>query len=330
MKQVSFILLFIISTLTAVSQTYYVYTARVNGNWNNMNTWNVGTRTDGVPKTKVVIPAAFTVSVDNGVNSFPLGNVEINIHGGLAMTNGTNIPLSAASSIELIGTGRITGTNNAQVISIGGVPKFDGSKDFTKTGASIANATTGISPNGFASTLVLPVKLISFTVNTTGMDAIVKWTTASEIYNDYFAVERSEDGNNWNVIATVNGSENTNSNTSYVYTDKITGSSFNYYRLKQIDLQGNYSYSEVRKTTGEANKAASAYISDRFLKIRLTKTVSTKTTVSVFNANGQVVSRKVFTEGREFSIALDQQSSGPLFVNINDSRETNQTIKLMF
>lgn len=330
MKQLFFILLLVTSVLSSFSQTYYVYTSKVNGNWNNMNTWNITPRGDGIPKTKVVISAAYTVTVDNGVNSFPLGNVEIDILGTLAMTNGTNIPLTASSVIELKGTGRITGSNNTQIISIGGVDKYDGSKDFIKTGVSIANATTGISPNGFTSTLVLPVKLVSFNINTSGSETIIRWTTASEVANDYFSIERSVDGNNWNVIAIVNGSENTNSLTSYVYTDNSAGSGTNYYRLKQTDTKGSFSYSEVRKVAGEANKAAKIYLADNLLKIRLTNDVNSKTTITVFNVSGQVVTRKAFNEGRDFSVGLDHNLTGPLFVNINDNRQTNQTVKLMF
>ncbi|RYG06462.1 MAG: hypothetical protein EOO02_00480 [Chitinophagaceae bacterium] len=330
MKRIILILLMMTGAVGAFSQTYYVYTSKQNGNWNDMNTWNSAPRTDGVPKTKVVLSPGYMVTVDNNVNSFPLGNADIIIMGTLRMTNNTILNLSQTSSVELVNAGRINGANNTQRIVIGSVIKYDGSKDFNKTGASVANQATSFSPNGFTSNLVLPVKLISFTAFKASNDVQLKWVTASEVSNDYFAVERSYDGTFFTTIATINGSATTNVQTTYSYNDNTAIGTIAYYRLKQVDTKGTSSYSEVRSLIVGKVQPAQVYMADNLVKVKLPQNVTTKTNITIMTANGQVVTRKVIAEGKSASLSIGTQVPGVLFVNITDNKQMNQTVRLMF
>jgi len=90
----------------------------------------------------------------------------------------------------------------------------------------------------------LPVELISFTVESDSCTDYLKWTTASEINNDYFVVEHSTNGVEWKNVASVDGAGN--NFTELNYSVKLpAGSGENYYRLKQIDFDGTYSYSTI-------------------------------------------------------------------------------------
>ncbi|MET0243629.1 MAG: hypothetical protein ABW174_09175 [Flavitalea sp.] len=330
MRRIILILLMMTAAAGAFSQTYYVYTSKQNGNWNDMNTWSSAPRTDGVPRTKVILSAAYTVSVDNNVNNFPLGDAEIYILGSLQMTNNTILRLSQTSRVEIQNVGRIIGTNSTQQVLIGGVLKYDGSKDHTKTGASFASQATGISPNGFTSNLVLPVKLLSFTAFKTSNDVQLKWVTASEVSNDYFAVERSYDGTTFTTIATINGSATTNVQTSYSYSDNSALGTIAYYRLKQVDTKGTSSYSEVRSLIVGKEQPAQVYVTDNLIKVKLAQDVSSKTNITVLTANGQVITRKVINEGKTASLSIGTTVPGVLFVNITDNKQMNQTVRLMF
>lgn len=96
--------------------------------------------------------------------------------------------------------------------------------------------------HGMTPTSPLAVNLSSFTTSCEGNNVRIQWTTASEQNSDYFTLERSRDGYNWDVIATVNGAGTTNSTNKYEVTDNA--SSEVYYRLIQTDFDGT---SEVFK-----------------------------------------------------------------------------------
>ncbi len=88
----------------------------------------------------------------------------------------------------------------------------------------------------------LPVELVSFNVEGSVRTAILKWVTASEKDNDYFSVERSSDGKNFEVIGTVGGSGTTSVPISYEYKDANPFLGNSYYRLKQTDFNGQFEY----------------------------------------------------------------------------------------
>ncbi|HLG40420.1 MAG TPA: T9SS type A sorting domain-containing protein, partial [Chitinophagaceae bacterium] len=78
--------------------------------------------------------------------------------------------------------------------------------------------------------------------------ALLKWTTSSELNSDYFSVERSVDGSSYAAIGIVTASGNSTASVGYSYADNdvtYLSSSLIYYRLKIVDKDGNYSYSNV-------------------------------------------------------------------------------------
>ena len=91
----------------------------------------------------------------------------------------------------------------------------------------------------------LPVELVSFTAKKSEKVVKCDWETASEINNDFFTVERSEDGSNFTPIATIKGAGNSTSNKSYHYEDKAPLPGDSYYRLKQTDFDGKFEYADV-------------------------------------------------------------------------------------
>lgn len=85
---------------------------------------------------------------------------------------------------------------------------------------------------------LLPVELTSFIAGCETDRVNISWTTASELNNEKFIVERSVDGTNWNGVLTVDGQGTTNQETEYTVTDDNPRSVLSYYRLKQIDYDG--------------------------------------------------------------------------------------------
>jgi hypothetical protein len=87
--------------------------------------------------------------------------------------------------------------------------------------------------------------LISFTATSNGKDVILSWSTASELNNQLFEIQRSFEGSDFVTIGFVNGNGTTSEKQDYIYKDKILTDGKYYYRLKQIDYLGQSEYSEI-------------------------------------------------------------------------------------
>ncbi len=91
----------------------------------------------------------------------------------------------------------------------------------------------------------VPVELSSFTAKADGNSVILNWVTASELNNKGFEIQRSSDGINFNGITFIDGKGTTADRSIYRYTDAGLASGKYSYRLKQIDLTGEFAFSSV-------------------------------------------------------------------------------------
>ena len=118
-----------------------------------------------------------------------------------------------------------------------------------------AAAVTSFSPFTLATLdLVnpLPIELVHFSATPKDKVVEVNWTTLTEINNDYFVVERSADGNAFQVLGTTPGAGNSSQMLQYSWTDYSPLKGTSYYRLKQVDFDGSYSYSNTVAVSRDA------------------------------------------------------------------------------
>ena len=102
----------------------------------------------------------------------------------------------------------------------------------------------------------LPVTLVSFTAEAVNNQYIeLNWVTASEINNSGFQIERSIDGTNYQSIGWVEGHGTSTVTNDYMYSDltAIPGIVY-YYRLKQVDVDGNFAYSNIASASLTGDK----------------------------------------------------------------------------
>jgi hypothetical protein len=92
----------------------------------------------------------------------------------------------------------------------------------------------------------LPIELVNFNASLENRITEISWQTASEKNNDYFLIERSQNGMDWELVDEVDGAGNSNELLSYKTYDFHPYRGVGYYRLKQVDYDGEYSYSEIR------------------------------------------------------------------------------------
>jgi hypothetical protein len=91
----------------------------------------------------------------------------------------------------------------------------------------------------------LPIELLSFDAKLVNNDVELKWTTTTEINNDYFTIERSADAQLFTPIITTDGAGNSSQVINYETIDTSPLEGRSYYRLKQTDFNGVFSYSDV-------------------------------------------------------------------------------------
>lgn len=192
-------------------------------------------------------------------------NSTLTVNGEVIFSNGSNIILEAGSQWVIIGN--LKNKNNSNEIIVDGILIVDG--EFTGENGSVINGTGSMSTTGAATTTgtgkvfgfnndcnpgpcftnastPLPVVLLSFTAECDNTKVVLKWSTASEINNNYFVIERSENSIDFETIGQVKGAGNSNSVSNYSFTDKDIRKGTFYYRLKQVDYNGVNKYLDIK------------------------------------------------------------------------------------
>ncbi len=108
---------------------------------------------------------------------------------------------------------------------------------------SFSDFAFGITTNPIPTTL--PVNLTNFTAKAQNNSVLLTWQTSSEVNNGKFVIERSTDGQTFTSIAEVKGKGSKDTQANYYLVDNRPQKGFNYYRLKQVDFNGDFDYSQV-------------------------------------------------------------------------------------
>ena len=142
-----------------------------------------------------------------------------------------------------------------------------------------------------------------FKVENVGNYANVVWSTASELNNDYFIIERSKDGLNFEFLEKIDGAGTKSITTDYSYIDKDPFLGWSYYRLKQTDFDGTTKTYDVVFFELKGRKTNSIIypnpIHENRLNLKLNGFAS-NSNVSIFllSIDGKVIESKRFTSDR--------------------------------
>lgn len=150
----------------------------------------------------------------------------------------------------------------------------------------------------------LAIKLLAFTAQKLEQTSLLNWVTASENDNHGFEIERSLDGKQFHTLGFVHSKAvdgRSEMNLTYDYTDQQPFAGLNYYRLKQLDIDGQATYSEIRKVLFPSENGISLYPNP--VKEQLTiEGISKGQTVIIYNGLGQEVSRMVVTTDNSYKV----------------------------
>ncbi len=146
----------------------------------------------------------------------------------------------------------------------------------------------------------LPVKLINFEAKADGNTALLSWQTATEINNEKFEIEHSINATNWLKIGEVKGNGLSNATKNYTYRDGNITNGSNYYRLKQIDLDGKFEYSNVVivNYSSISNNQIRIYPNPATDFIYIKGININNTYVKIVNTSGKIVLQKQLTSDK--------------------------------
>lgn len=179
----------------------------------------------------------------------------------------------------------------------------------------------------------LPVSLLSFTGEERGKTNILKWTTAQEVNVSHFELERSNNLNGYTLIHSVKAKGTSSLKVDYMSVDEQPFYGNNFYRLKMVDADGNYVYSNVillRMLNNETsisvfpnptadNLNVIINSSDNILRLQF----------RVFDNNGRLVHQQTITNSNSFSVDVKNYVAGIYLLKIryNDQEEFIRFVK---
>ena len=176
-----------------------------------------------------------------------------------------------------------------------------------------------------AASLILPITLADFTVDCNAGEVKLKWSTASEINNNYFTIERSTNGKDFEIVGTVNGAGNSSTIKNYLWIDESPLPVTAYYRLKQTDFNGDLSYSNVLASSCQSNNNIVIYPNPAHgtFSFNYNSDKHENLTVELFNMAGQLILRKDFNElplgYSEHNININDISNGIYYVKFSSA-----------
>lgn len=177
--------------------------------------------------------------------------------------------------------------------------------------------TPGVSNAG----TTLPVSWLSFTAQASGNSAVLNWSTASEVNNAGFDIERSADGKTFEKVGFAAGKGNvfTTSTYQYIDADVFNKQSVWYYRIKQTDADGTSSYTNVVKVAKSDVSGNIITVSPNPFKVDLGLTIDSKQTQTV-----QIVVTDM--QGREISSRSIDAVAGPTSIVLSELNEVQDGV----
>ncbi len=188
------------------------------------------------------------------------------------------------------------------------------------------NATTETDLYGsrLLSNGTLPVELLNFDARKINNTIQLHWQTASEQNSNYFSIERSNDGVQFLSVAVINAAGNSQSLKDYYFNDNSPVNGINYYRLKQVDIDGNFKYSNIARIEMIKNSSIQLYPNPAadHAELVFSKPVKEKV-VRIFNMSGQLVKNITVANGQtRLWIDIASFPRGEYTISIDDKPTT--------
>jgi hypothetical protein len=216
------------------------------------------------------------------------------------------------------------GTPNGTVVAFGNSP-------LTWTATNTGTYYIHVNTNGFCGQDLncrnitvqrispLPITLLSYDVELRYDNVYIDWTTLSELNNDYYSVERSANAKDFDRIAIVKGAGTTTETNIYQYIDITPLTGISYYRIKQIDFDGTFTYTEIKSVNNSVHLLGQDVLiypnplRNQMLNIRVISVQDEDITIEIFDSKGKLVKQFGFNSKigyNEIVFNMDRVSTG--------------------
>lgn len=170
----------------------------------------------------------------------------------------------------------------------------------------------------------LPVSIISFDATVVGSDVELKWATSSETDNSHFEIEKSLDGQRFDMLAEVESAGvNTSTVQAYNFMDKEAISGVNYYRLKQVDLNGDFEYFNIVTAKIDSETPVIHVLPNPvkdIARVRLEIAIVDNANLELFNTAGELIKTiNVTNIGSIQEVNMADLPAGIYFLRLQDS-----------
>ncbi len=262
--KILFLLLIVLLTINlgSFAQCSGSATSNASGNWTGAIWTYTGGATSPNNACLVYIAAGHTVTVSNAQTS----SASIEVRGILDLSNQLRLGTTTGcgQSLRIYDSGQLTGDASNDRLSVCGVVKVTGQPtppagaiDWPADGGFTAGDLGG---NGFGfgeAPGILPVELISFESRINNKSVAISWSTASQLNFSHFEIEHSINAKDWTMLTSMKGEGTTNELLMYTYAHNLPYNGKNYYRLRMVDLDETFEYSDILSVNVQANQAIS-------------------------------------------------------------------------
>jgi hypothetical protein len=169
----------------------------------------------------------------------------------------------------------------------------------------------------------LPVELTSFTAHLSKNGYVnLNWETSTEINNSHFTIEYSTNGEIWTDLARVEGAGNSSSISKYAAYDRDPSIGNNFYRLKQTDFDGQFSYYQIRKVTVKRLEKTQVFPNPSYGLVTITGSEEELENIKIFTILGKDVSKEVaqvILNSNEIEVDLSTLEGGMYIIKAQSS-----------
>ncbi|NOZ45712.1 MAG: T9SS type A sorting domain-containing protein [Chlorobi bacterium] len=282
-----------------------------------------------------------SLHINNNATLYVSGTLTIN--GGISISNNADLTVNQTGTLDV--NGDITASNNTS-LTINGDANVTGDVTFTGNGSltvgdtgtlditgnldtgtatvdgtgpiTVSGTVTGTNSDDSQINSTLPIELISYNaVYQSEGFVLISWITASEINNDYFTLQRSDDGIHFTDIGFIDGAGNSNNIKKYEFEDNNPINGTSYYRIMQTDFDGNFEIFKAKVVS-----TSSSVLNDNSIKLYPNPAISTSAVwieSEAFEANANVKLVIVTLQGKQISSkTITPDFNGMINENIND------------
>jgi len=312
--------------------------------------WNMVTRTFtiSVPSNSTDKKLNIQFSPNNNTTTYGVivGDIELAPASSNALSMNGPATSAVASPNNFSLSGAPAGTSYAW--SFSGSANHSTSASATPTAiswSSMGTKTVSVSVSNSVCTMatysqsitisaILPVQFVSFTGEMKAGDALLTWTTENEMNARHFVIERSANGSDFDSIGVIAASNNVSVNV-YYFTDKDPVNGNNYYRLRNVDLDGKASYSKLvvlanNNTVTNGQMKIFPNPAQTVLNVEIAGTTGSEVRIQVFTLSGILMMEKqqsLSAGNNQQSLGITSLKSGHYFLKVINAQGTVQYVQ---